>query len=248
MTQIKRKTAIITGASQRIGRAIALDLSKKGWCLCLHYNDSAEEAEELAKEITRSGGRAIALHADLSRASQAEDLVPRAIEEYGEISCLINNASIFEPDDINNATADSWDKHMNTNNRAPFILSQSFAAQFRTSNNSDNSGNIINIIDKRAHHMQPNLISYTLSKAGLWEQTRLLSMRLAPHIRVNAISPGLCLRNKNQSQESFMEDVQKTPLKRTATKKEICTAIDYIMNSPSMTGQMITLDGGTHLC
>jgi NAD(P)-dependent dehydrogenase (short-subunit alcohol dehydrogenase family) len=243
MPQIKRKVALVTGAGQRIGREIALDLAANGWCVGVHYNRSREEADEVVTNIIRDGGRAVALHADLSRESQAADLIPRAVEELGELTCLVNNASAFEPDEISDATRESWDMHIEVNLRAPFVLTQGFARQL----GAQSRGCIIHMLDERVWNLTPHLMTYTLSKSALWTLTRTSAMALAPRIRVNAVGPGASLRGRHQSEEHFQAMAQNTPLQRGGPPEEICHAVRFILASPSLTGQMIALDGGEHM-
>lgn len=237
------KTVLITGAGRRIGRALAESLGAAGWAVAVHYNRSEADAKSAVAAITSGGGKATALDADLADPAAIRKLVKRAAEALGPIGCLINNASIFERDDMKTATTNSWDEHMNINLRAPFLLSQAFANQ-RASNAH---GAIINIIDERAWHLTPHFTSYTISKAGLWALTQTMALALAPNIRVNAIGPGPTLPSTRQSQTQFEAQCTSMPLKRGADPKEICAAARFILSAPAMTGQMIALDGGQHL-
>ncbi len=237
------KTALITGAGRRIGRALAESLGAAGWSIAIHYNSSQSDAEAGAAAITANGGKAVALDADLSDPAALPSLVSRASEALGPIGCLINNASIFEYDDMATATADSWDAHMNINLRAPFLLSQAFAKQLP----DDTRGAILNIVDERVWHLTPHFTSYTVSKAGLWALTQTMAMALAPRIRVNAIGPGPTLPSTRQSQAQFDAQCESMPLQRGTNPAEICAAAKFILSAPAMTGQMLALDGGQHL-
>ena len=243
MVEIRKKAALVTGAGRRIGRAIALDLATHGWAVAVHYRSSKDEADGVVSEIEALGGHAAAVQADLASESDAEALVPLAVERLGPLACLVNNASRFEPDDALTATRESWDAHLETNLRAPFVLSQAFARQLP----EDETGAIVNIIDQRVWNPTPAFLSYTLSKAGLWTLTRTLAMALAPRIRVNGIGPGPTLRNVRQSEEDFAAQWRSLPLRRPTAPEEICAALRYILDAPAMTGQMIALDGGEHL-
>ncbi len=242
-SDVSHKTALITGAGRRIGRALAESLGAAGWAVAIHYNGSKSDAEDAAATITANGGRAAALRADLADPDALPKLVARAVEAFGPIGCLINNASIFERDDIATATANSWDAHMNVNLRAPFLLSQAFANQLP----GDARGAIINIVDERVWHLTPHFTSYTVSKAGLWALTQTMAMALAPRIRVNAIGPGPTLPSTRQSQAQFDAQCESMPLQRGTNPGEICTAAQFILSAAAMTGQMIALDGGQHL-
>lgn len=237
------KTALITGAAKRIGRAIALDLARQGWSVAVHYHNSAAEASTLADEITRLGRRATTLKADLASEAETATLVPRAIAALGPLSCLINNASLFEMDRIDTMTRESWDAHIETNLRAPLLLSQAFARQLP----AESHGAIINMLDQRVWNLTPFFLSYTVAKSGLWTLTRTLALALAPRIRVNGIGPGPTLPSPRQTPEQFERQCRSMPLGRGTTPEEICAAVRFILESPAMTGQMIALDGGQHL-
>jgi len=244
MSAILYKTVLVTGAAHRIGRAAALRLARDGWAVAVHYNRSAEAALSLADEIIALGSQAVALQADLASEDDVLTLVPRAIEALGPLGCLINNASLFEHDSALTATRASWDAHMETNLRAPFVLTQSFAAQLP----EDSEGLVINLIDQRVWNLTPHFTTYTLSKAGLWALTQTLALALAPRIRVNAIAPGPTLPSPRQTPEQFEQQCASMPLKRGTSPEEIAEAVRFVIASGSMTGQLIALDGGQHLC
>jgi len=237
------KTVLITGAARRIGRALAESLAADGWTVAVHFHGSSQAADEALAAITAKGGEAIACEADLSDAKAVEALVPTVVKQIGPLGCLINNASLFERDDIHTATLASWESHIAVNLRAPFFLSQAFAKQLP----ADKTGAIINMVDERVWHLTPHFASYTLSKAGLWTLTQTLAMALAPRIRVNAIGPGPTLPSPRQTQAQFDAYSRKMPLERGTTPAEICAAARFILAAPAMTGQMIALDGGQHL-
>jgi NAD(P)-dependent dehydrogenase (short-subunit alcohol dehydrogenase family) len=240
---IGQKAALVTGAAKRIGRAIALDLARHGWAVAVHYHHSAAEAAELVREIEAGGGRAVALQADLAREAHSHALIARAVEALGPVTCLVNNASLFEMDKIETVTRASWDAHLETNLRAPLALSQGFASQLP----ADWHGNIVNMLDQRVWNLTPYFLSYTVAKTGLWTLTRTLALALAPRIRVNGIGPGPTLPSPRQSAEQFAEQCRAVPLARATTLEEICAALQFILSAPAMTGQMIALDGGQHL-
>ncbi|HEX7969924.1 MAG TPA: SDR family oxidoreductase [Stellaceae bacterium] len=237
------KAALVTGAGRRIGRAIALMLGREGWAVAVHYRDSREDAEAVAQEITRAGGRAIVLGADLAREAEVTVLVPRAVEALGPLGCLVNNASIFDNDLALTVTRESWDRHLETNLRAPFVLMQEFARQLP----AEAEGAIVNMLDERVWNLTPYFVSYTLSKAGLWALTQSMALALAPRIRVNGIGPGPTLPSPRQSEEQFRRQGEMMPLKRGTSPDEIASAVRFILAAPAMTGQMIALDGGQHL-
>jgi NAD(P)-dependent dehydrogenase (short-subunit alcohol dehydrogenase family) len=241
--QAARGSALVTGAAQRIGRAIALDLAAAGYAVAVHYNGSAAAAAAVVKEIRAVGGRATALQADLADASAVQQLIPATAAALGPLDCLVNNASLFEIDTVETATVASWDQHLDVNLRAPFLLAQAFARQLP----EGIEGNIVNLIDMRVWKLTPRFTSYTISKSGLWTLTQTLAMALAPRIRVNGIGPGPSLPSARQTAEQFARQVGRTPLKRGAGPAEICSAVRFLLNTPSITGQMLALDGGQHL-
>lgn len=237
------KTALVTGAARRIGRAIACDLGAWGWSVVVHYNSSADEAAKVVEEIEAAGGTAAALKADLSNEDETRRLMAGSVERFGPIGCLVNNASRFDRDEFDTVTRASWDAHIEPNLRAPFVLSQDMAAALP----EDRDGVIVNIIDQRVWNLTPHFLSYTLSKTGLWTLTRTLALALAPRIRVNGIGPGPTLRNVRQTEAQFQRQQASVPLQRGASSEEVARAVRFIIDAPSMTGQMIALDGGQHL-
>ena len=237
------KAALVTGAGKRIGRAIALSLARTGWAVAVHYKTSHREAEDVVREIVAAGGRAAALDADLRREEETEALMPRAAAALGPLGCLVNSASVFENDAALSATRESWERHMDTNLRAPFLLMQAFARQLP----AEVDGAIINLLDERVWNLTPHFVSYTVSKAGLWTLTQTMALALAPRIRVNGIGPGPALPSPRQSEAQFRRQQQMMPLRRGTTPEEIAAAVQFILTAPAMTGQMIALDGGQHL-
>ncbi|HUD51297.1 SDR family oxidoreductase [Parvibaculum sp.] len=239
------KAALVTGAARRIGRAIALALAEDGWsvALCIRHDRADEDAAQVLAEIEAKGARAVVLKADLADHDATARLVPDAAKALGPLTLLVNNASVFEPDEAATMTSASWTEHIDVNLRAPAFLAQAFAAQLP----AGADGNIVNIIDQRVWRPNPRFLSYTLSKMALWDLTRLLAQGLAPHIRVNGIGPGPTLANARQAREDFDRQAAATILRRGTTPEEICAGIRFILAAPAMTGQMIALDGGQHL-
>ena len=238
-----RKVALVTGAAKRIGRAIALDLARNGWTVAVHYASSKEAAEDVCHTIADSGGQAGAFAADLSKEAETATLLPAVTEALGPPSLLVNNASTFFNDGIRDATRESWDQHIETNLRAPFVLTLALAHGLP----AGTPGCVINMIDQKVWNLTPHFLSYTVSKAGLWTLTRTLAMALAPDIRVNSIGPGPTLPSPRQSESHFRQQWESVPLERRTTTDEICAAVQYILSASAMTGQMIALDGGEHL-
>ncbi len=235
--------ALITGAARRIGRAIARDLAQSGWAVAVHYRNSSQDAERLASEIAAQGGIAQLFPADLRDTGSIRALVDSIARRLGPPSCLINNASEFLPDNIESVDEATWDKHLDVNLKAPVFLAQAMIRHLP----GDIEGNIINIIDQRVWKLTPDFFSYTISKAGLWTATRTLAQSLAPRIRVNAIGPGPTFQSVHQTEPDFAAEKATTLLGRGPASEEITAAVRFILATPSMTGQMIALDGGQHL-
>lgn len=237
------KAALVTGAARRIGRALALDLARQGYALALHYRRSDREAAELAAAIRADGGQAVTFAADLSREAEVQNLLPRAARAIGPIGVLVNNAATFDYDDIFTADSESWEAHIGPNLWAPLVLSQAFADGLP----EGEGGLLVNMIDSRVLNPTPRHLSYTLSKAALWSLTQSLAQALAPRVRVNAIGPGPVLPPSGQTQAQFESRCQRLPLRRPASLEEICAALRFLIAAKSVTGQMLSLDGGNHL-
>jgi NAD(P)-dependent dehydrogenase (short-subunit alcohol dehydrogenase family) len=243
MSETVAGAALVTGAGRRLGRSIALELAAGGWFVAVHYNTSQGEAGAVVEEIATAGGRAAAVRADLRHEAETESLVERAAEAVGRLTCLVNNASVFERDSVETATRGSWDMHMQVNLRAPFVLTQAFARQVP----EGVPANVVNILDQRVWNPTPHFSSYTVSKAGLWTLTQTLALALAPGIRVNAVGPGPTLPSPRQTRDQFDRQWGLMPLRRRTHPEEIGRAVRFILDAPAMTGQMIALDGGQHL-
>jgi NAD(P)-dependent dehydrogenase (short-subunit alcohol dehydrogenase family) len=235
--------ALVTGAAKRIGRAIALDLAAQGWDVAVHYRSSAPAAREVVAAIEALGRRAVALPADLADERQTARLVGEAAAALGPVTLLVNNAAIFEYDRPESAGRRSWDRHMAINLRAPLVLTQKLLGQLP----EGVAANVVNLIDQRVLNLTPHYTSYTVSKAGLWALTQHLARALAPRVRVNAIGPGMALPDRRMGDDEFTALRRAMPLERGPSLEEICRALRLILDAPSMTGQLIALDGGQHL-
>ncbi|HKK85615.1 MAG TPA: SDR family oxidoreductase [Roseovarius sp.] len=246
-------TAMVTGAGKRLGRAMALELARRGFDVAVHYASSGEEADAVVQEITGMGQRAVAVQADLLIEAEVEALLPKVTEALGgPVTCLVNNASIFEYDNIQSATRESWDRHMESNLRAPFVLTQALAAQIPEPETCEMDepvarGLVINMIDQRVRKLTPEFMTYTLAKMGLWAFTQTAAQALAPRVRVNAIGPGPTLQGHRQSDRHFQTQRQSTVLGRGANAADIVAALAYFLDAPAVTGQLLCVDGGQHL-
>ena len=244
--------ALVTGGAKRLGRAMSLYLAQRGYDVAVHYHGSAEAGDETVAELRAMGVQAVALGADLLDEEATAALVPAATEALdGPLDLLINNASIFEYDNIHSATKASWDRHMGSNLRAPFVLTQAFAAQApradRTGPEPRARAMVLNMIDQRVLKPTPEFMTYSLAKAALWSLTRTAAQALAPDIRVNAIGPGPTLQGARQSADHFARQRAATILERGADPADICAALGYFLDAPSVTGQILCVDGGQHL-
>jgi NAD(P)-dependent dehydrogenase (short-subunit alcohol dehydrogenase family) len=235
--------ALVTGGGRRIGRSIALALAGSGFAVTIHCNASRNEADATAAEIQTCGGKAIVLQASLDDEDAVQTLIPAATAALGPLGLLVNNASLFERDEWNDASRDSWDAHMSTNLRAPFVLIQDFARQLP----SEARGLVVNLLDERVWSLTPHFVSYTISKAALWTLTQTMALALAPRIRVNGIGPGPTLPSARQTEAQFTAQCDAVPLQHGSSPEEIAAAVLAMLHLPSMTGQMIALDGGQHM-
>ncbi|WP_420396738.1 SDR family oxidoreductase [Nioella sp.] len=246
-------TALVTGGAKRLGRAMALALAEAGHDVAIHYAGSSNEAEDTANAIRALGRRAVTLQADLLNEDQTQALLPRAVEALAQpVTVLVNNASVFEYDNIQSMTRTSWDRHMESNLRAPVVLTQALAAQMPPAEPDENGepqarGLVVNMVDQRVQKLTPEFMSYTIAKMGLWAFTRTAAQALAPHVRVNAIGPGPTMQGVRQSDSHFARQRKATVLSRGADAEGIVQALLYFLHARSVTGQLICVDGGQHL-
>ena len=240
---MKNKNLLITGAATRVGKAMALHFAERGWNIALHYFRSSSKAKELKKIIEQNRVKVALIKADLKNPKQVEKIIPLAKKKLGAIDCLINNAALFEKDDISNFTTKSWNDHFNINLLAPTILTKQFAKQASKKTVS----NIINIIDQRIFNLTPFFMSYTISKSGLQTLTETMAMRLAPNIKVNAIAPGPTIKSKRQTDRHFRNQIKSTLLKKSVRLDDICVTVEFLINNNSITGQIIAVDSGQNL-
>ena len=240
---MKNKNILITGAATRVGKAIAIHFAEKGWNIGLHYNKSSLKAKSLKKIIEKKFVKVALVKANLNNVKEVEEIIPKAKKQLGTIDCLINNAALFERDDILNYTTKSWNEHLNINLLAPAILIKQFTMQA----SKEKVSNIINIIDQRVFKLTPIFMSYTLSKSALYTLTKTTAMRLGPNTKVNGIAPGPTIKSKRQSTVHFNKQAKSTLLKKPVGLKDICDTVDFLINNNSITGQVIVVDSGQNL-
>ena len=239
---MEARKIIITGGATRMGAAIARKLSGPNKEILIHYNKSKLKAEKLKKELSSKGTKVYLVKGDLSKETDIKKIIKFAKSKLKFFDCLVNNASLFENDKLENFSLDSWSKHLRINLRAPALLTKEFAKNVKGKNN-----NIINIIDQRVFKLTPYFFSYTLSKTGLYTLTKTSAMSLAPNIRVNAIAPGPTIKNQRQSEKHFKKQYLATPLKRQVDVEQICNAVDFFIKNISITGQVLAIDSGQNL-
>ena len=238
-----RRTALVTGGARRMGKAIVHDLAAHGWAVAIHCNRSESDAETIAGTIRSSGGRAAIVKADLNDPSALKEIMPRTNRALGPVTLLVNNASVFLHDEFGSLDTGVWRRQFAVNLEAPVFLAQAFAEQLP----SGTSGNIVNLIDQRVWKLTPQMLSYTLTKSALWTATRTMAQALAPHIRVNGIGPGPTFPNPQDGETGMADEGAGTLMGRTIDPAEIAAAVRFLVASPSLTGQMLAIDGGQHL-
>ena len=246
--------ALVTGGAARLGKAMALYLAARGYDVAVHYNSNADAAADVAAQCgDLSGGKSVAIQADLLGEAETSALLPEASRLLGQpITVLINNASIFEYDTVQTATKSSWDRHIGSNLRAPFVLTQALAQQAPDAQMDENGeplagALVVNMVDQRVRKLTPEFMTYTIAKMGLWALTQTAAMGLAPHVRVNAIGPGPTLQGARQSDDHFARQRASTVLGRGANPSDITAALGYFLDAPAVTGQLLCVDGGQHI-
>jgi len=239
---MEARKIILTGGATRIGAAIAEKISGPNKEIIIHFNKSKSKAENLKRKLQNYGTKVYLIKADFSKEKDVKKFIKLAKSKLKYFDCLINNASLFENDKLENFNTNSWEKHLSVNLRAPALLSKEFSKNVKGKNN-----NIINIIDQRVFKLTPYFFSYTISKTGLFTLTKTSAMSLAPNIRVNGIAPGPTIKNKRQSEKHFRKQYLTTTLKRQVNVQEICNAVDFFIKNSSITGQILAIDSGQSL-
>ena len=237
------KSILITGSSQRIGRELCLYFAKKGWNIGIHFNKSQKKSNVLKKEIEKYGVKCVCIQGNLLNIKIIKKIITTANKNLGNINCIINNASIFNNDNILNFNEKSWDEHIKINLLAP----ATFIKEFSKIKNLSENKSIINILDQRIFKLTPYFFSYTVSKTGLHTITKTAAMKLAPTIRVNAIAPGPVIKNKRQTEKHFNKQSKNTLLGKPVEIQDICKTAYLLANSKTITGQVIAVDSGQSL-
>lgn len=243
MTSGQQKVALVTGGARRIGRVIALALARHGWDVAVHYRYSEIDALNTVRDIEAVGRRSVALYCDLTSEKAVGDLVERAASALGRVSCVVNNASVFEYDSVADFSAGALDFHMRTNLTAPILLTR---ALHRMTPDGAQSV-VINLLDQKLDNLNPSFLSYTLSKAALNTATTMLAQELAPKLRVVGIAPGITLVSGDQTETEFALAHKITPLGQSSTPEDIASTVCFLVDSTAITGTTIVVDGGQHL-
>jgi NAD(P)-dependent dehydrogenase (short-subunit alcohol dehydrogenase family) len=243
MTTGNGKVALVTGAARRIGRSIALALAQRGWDVAVHYGQSEEEAMATVRDIEALGRQAAALQCDLEDETAVNRFLDEVASVLGPVSCVVNNASLFEGDTAADFSVAMLDRHMHANLAAPVILARALHA----ATPEGSQAVVINLLDQKLFNLNPDFLSYTLSKAGLQTATTVLAQALAPKVRVVGVAPGLTLVSGNQTEEGFAKAHRMTPLGRASTPEDVASAVCFAAENQSMTGTTLLVDGGQHL-
>lgn len=243
MNTDRPKTALVTGAGRRIGRVIALALAGRGWDVAVHYRDSEADALATVRAIEALGRRAAALACDLADEAATRRLLPAAAERLGPVTCVVNNAARFDYDGAADFSQARLDAHMHINLAAPILLAQALHAALP----DGAQGVAINLLDQKLFNLNPDFLSYTLSKAALQAATTMLAQALAPKVRVVGVAPGITLVSGAQSAAGFAAAHQATPLGRSSTPDDVAAAVCFLAEAPAITGSTLVVDGGQHL-
>ena len=238
--------ALVTGAARRLGRAIALGLARAGWDVAVHYRDSVTEAQQVAAEIEALGRRAVTLHCDLAIEADVRALLAQAIAALGPVRCVVNNASLFDYDSATDFTVARLDAHMHANVAAPVLLAQALYAA-TPADAPAGQAVVINLLDQKLYNLNPDFLSYTLSKAALHTATTMLAQQLAPTVRVVGVAPGITMVSGDQTADGFANAHRQTPLGRSSTPDDIADSVVYAASARALTGTTLLVDGGQHL-
>jgi NAD(P)-dependent dehydrogenase (short-subunit alcohol dehydrogenase family) len=243
------RTVLVTGAGRRLGREIALTLARRGWNLAIHYRHSAEEARQTASECEQACGRAGSARvfaADLADEDQVRALLPAVAAHFGRVDAVVNNASLFAYDDAASFSYAAMETHLRSNTAAPIVLAQALAAHLQAAGD-ERCGAVVNLLDQKLWNLNPDFLSYTLSKAALEAATGMLALALAPRVRVVGVAPGLTLTSHSLSEERFRELHRRSPLGRSSTPEDVAATVAFVLDNRAITGTTLLVDGGQHL-
>ena len=238
---------LVTGAGRRLGREITLALAQAGWRVAVHYRESGVDAAATVAECVRASGNpadAMAFQADLADESACRALVPAVLKHFGRLDALVNNAAVFEQDQITDVTFASLERHWRTNTAAPLVLAGALAEHVKS---RAGTGVVVNLLDQKLWNQNPDFLSYTLSKAALAAATEMLALALAPHVRVVGVAPGLTLTSHLLSEEKFAALHKLSPLGRSSTPQDVAATVRFALDNQSITGTTLLVDGGQHL-
>lgn len=242
------RTVLITGAARRLGREMALELARAGWQIAVHCHNSLAEAEQTARDCHAINGlEHRVLRADLNDESATRALLDQTVALFGQVDAVVNNASLFEHDDVNSFSYDRMLQHLRSNTGAPIVLAQALYAHASARQAEAGRTVVVNLLDQKLWNPNPDFLSYTLSKAALEAANTLLAQALAPRLRVVGVAPGLTLTSHMLSQDKFEQLHQLSPLGRSSTPQDVATTVRFALDNASITGTTLLVDGGQHL-
>jgi NAD(P)-dependent dehydrogenase (short-subunit alcohol dehydrogenase family) len=244
----KRPVALVTGGARRIGRAIVLELARHGWDIGVHGHASMADAEDTAQIVRDLGGRAQVLRANLTDEAQCEALLPALQAGLGRVDAVINNASLFEHDDVASFSFAAMERHWRANTAPAIVLARALHTRLLQAGPANEArGCVVNLLDQKLWNPNPDHLSYTLSKAALQSATTLLAQALAPHVRVCGVAPGVTLLSGDMTAAEFDRARHMTPLERSSTPEDVARTVRFLLESPAITGTTVLVDGGQHL-
>ena len=241
------RTVLVTGAGKRLGREIALALARTGCNVAVHFRQSETEARQTAADcdaLTGRPGSATTVCADLADEASVRALLPAVIAHFGSVDAVVNSASLFEHDDAASFGFAAMEAHLRSNTGAAILLAQALHAHL---SERDAEGAVVNLLDQKLWNLNPDFLSYTLSKAALEAATGMLALALAPRVRVVGVAPGLTLTSHMLSEEKFQALHRQSPLGRSSTPQDVAATVVFALQNPSITGTTLLVDGGQHL-
>ena len=239
-----RPVILVTGAAKRMGRAIALEFAAHGFDVAVHCRDSLDEAELTSADLRRAGAAVQVFRADLAEESACRALVPAVLEQFQRLDAVVNNASIFQDDNVDSFSHASMELHWRANTAPAVLLAQALHAHLA---GSTRTGCVVNLLDQKLWNPNPDHLSYTLSKAALQAATVALALALAPRVRVCGVAPGVTLASGPMTEAEFAAAHRMTPLQRASTPEDVAQAVRFLVEAPAITGTTLLVDGGQHL-